>query len=394
MSDFSSWHNLIDITIAQDGNASSTHWDPLRVQDYDPPSNFADQLNDSTSAIFVDASAPNALLTLPVDTNSGMETFAAIVGVRPQDLFGICLVLFLAIVGATMVISLLIWGLDHIGIMIIGKREKGSPFGSRSPAYMPPSKDTDKLGTSPADEDATSTLGHFLFRTTSIPFPSALGKKWWKVSMIPSSLHGSILHGNLVRILILFHLPLTVFSSYQFANAHSQSSLASVILACVAFVVFSIGIPIFLIIRLFTTATNKLYDETRTLMTLGPLYNHYGHGSQLFACMFFANNLIYGIVIGCGQKSGTAQAVVILVAEVLSSLGTSVWLPWGRGATMGLISFFFCVARITVAVLLVILSPTVSVLHDFGSNLITNVLRRFRSVSQQEAGSRPQFYSF
>lgn len=331
------------------------------MQDFNPPLNFADQLNDSTSTLFVDVSAPNALLMLPENVTAGMESFAAVVGLRPQDLFGICLVLFLAIIGVTIAISLIVWGFDYAGIVLFGKRDKGTPFGTRSPGYMAPSKDSDKNGASPADEDGTSTLGHFLFRSTSIPFPNALSKRWWKVSMVPSSLHGSILHGNLVRILILFHLPLTVFSSYQFANTHSQSSLVSVVLACLAFIVFSIGIPIFLIIRLFTTATNKLYDETRTLMTLGPLYNHYGHGSQLFACIFFANNLIYGIVIGCGQKSGTAQAIVILVAEVMSSLGTSIWLPWGRGATMGLISFFFCVARITVAVLLVILSPTVSV---------------------------------
>ena len=184
---------------------------------------------------------------------------------------------------------------------------------------------------------------------------------------MPSSFHGSLLHGNLVRILVLFHLPLTIFSSYQFANATTQSSLASVILAVISFAVLSIGVPVFLIIRLYTTATNKLYDETRTLMMLGPLYNHFGHGSQLFACIFFANSLIYGITIGCGQKSGTAQAIIVLVTEVATSLSTSIWLPWGRGATMGLISFFFCVGRITVAVLLVILTPTVGTLFVFVS---------------------------
>ncbi|KAG1796459.1 hypothetical protein EV424DRAFT_1547104 [Suillus variegatus] len=55
---------------------------------------------------------------------------------------------------------------------------------------------------------------------------------------------------------------------------------------------------------------------------------------------------------------GTAQAIVILVAEVVSALVTSVWLPWGAGAGMDLISFLFCVARIVVAVLQVILTPT------------------------------------
>ena len=93
---------------------------------------------------------------------------------------------------------------------------------------------------------------------------------------------------------------------------------------------------------------------------LGPLYNSYNHGSQHFACLSLALSLAYGVVIGCGQKSGTAQAIIILVIEVASALATSIWLPWGRGASMGVLSFFFCVARIIVAVLLVILTPVVS----------------------------------
>jgi hypothetical protein len=80
----------------------------------------------------------------------------------------------------------------------------------------------------------------------------------------------------------------------------------------------------------------------------------------MFAGLFFASNLAFGIAIGCGQKSGTAQAVVILVVEVISALVTSIWLPWGYGASMGLISFLFCVGRIVIAVLLVILAPAVN----------------------------------
>jgi len=109
------------------------------------------------------------------------------------------------------------------------------------------------------------------------------------------------------------------------------------------------------------TSTNKLYDETRTLLSLGPLYNHYRHGSQMFASMLFISNLAIGITIGAGQKSGTAQAIIILVVEVVSALVTSIWLPWGTGAGMGLISFLFCVARIVIAVLLIILTPAISI---------------------------------
>jgi hypothetical protein len=65
------------------------------------------------------------------------------------------------------------------------------------------------------------------------------------------------------------------------------------------------------------------------------------------------------MIIGFGQNNGTVQAVLILVVEVLSTLATSVWLPWMNGAQMGVISFMFCVARIIATVLVVILAPAV-----------------------------------
>ena len=155
--------------------------------------------------------------------------------------------------------------------------------------------------------------GHFLFRTSS-RFPTS--RPWWKLRTDIVSFHGSVLQGNLVRILMFFHLPVTIFSCYQMTIGRDNASLASIILAAISFAVFSVLLPIFLILRLTLTNTTKLYDETWTLLSLGPLYNHYRHGSQLFACLLFATNLAFGITIGCGQKSGTAQAIIILVVEV------------------------------------------------------------------------------
>jgi len=121
-----------------------------------------------------------------------------------------------------------------------------------------------------------------------------------------------------------------------------------------------------LLFRLYVTNTSKLYDETWTLLALGPLYNHYRHGSQLFASLLFATNIAFGVTIGCGQRNGTVQAIIILVIEVVSALSTSFWLPWGHGASMGLISFLFCVARIIIAVLMVILAPIVDIADGAG----------------------------
>ncbi|KAI0938161.1 hypothetical protein AcV7_003434 [Taiwanofungus camphoratus] len=353
------WATLTyNITLSQGPAAARERWNPLTVPPYDPPSDFADQLNNVNSPIYIDADAPNLLFQLPSDASSGISSFAWSVGIRPQDLFGICLTLFLAIIAATIVLSSIVWGLDWLISLIHGESSTSALGGSRSPRYSSASKDLlDGVGQLPTDENR-SLNSHLIFRSTTF-FSS--GRPWWRLRTGFVSYHSNILQGNLVRILILFHLPVTIFSCYQMTLGRAHASLASIVLAAISFAVFSVLLPIFLILRLTFTNTTKLYDETWTLLSLGPLYNHYRHGSQLFACLLFATNLAFGLTIGCGQKSGTAQAIIILVVEVFSALGTSVWLPWGQGASMGLISFLFCVARIVIAVLLVILAPIVSV---------------------------------
>ncbi|KAH9899587.1 hypothetical protein C8Q73DRAFT_787452 [Cubamyces lactineus] len=356
------WATLsYNITIAQGKNE---HWNPLTVQPYKPPSNFADQLSDPSSPIYINGSAPNYFFQLPPGTTTGISAFAWSVGLRPQDLFGICLTLFLAIIAATIVLSVLVWLVDLLMSMLSGDGQ-GSTLpgagltGSRSPRYSAASKDMlDGVGLSTAADENRSFNGHFLFRTTS-RFPG--GRPWWRWRSNFVSFHGSVLQGNLIRILLLFHLPITIFSCYQLSLGKAHASTTSLVLAALSFAILSVLIPAFLVLRLTLTRTSKLYDETWTLLSLGPLYNHYRHGSQLFACTLFAINIAFGVTIGFGQKSGTAQAIVILVIEVAAALGTSIWLPWGQGASMGLISFLFCVGRIVIAVLLVILTPVVSI---------------------------------
>ena len=94
-----------------------------------------------------------------------------------------------------------------------------------------------------------------------------------------------------------------------------------------------------------------MYDATRTLLSLGPLYNLYGEGSQRYAAVLLGASLIAGIVIGAGGPSGTAQSIILLLLEIVLALVTSIWLPWGEGASMGGTSFILCVLRIITMVL-------------------------------------------
>ncbi|KAH9960519.1 hypothetical protein BC827DRAFT_1208355 [Russula dissimulans] len=361
------WATLsYNVTLTQ---GSGTHWNPVSAPTFQPPSNFSDQLSDPNSPIYIDSNAPNTLFTLPQSATSGLSSFAYAVGLRPQDLFPVCLVFFLSIVATTIVLSLLVWTLDSIATFSLNALSNGPPknqYGpTRSPPYFTTGKDiADSIpGVQSATDEDRSHSSHFLLKASK---PQGPRKARFRFRLDLSSLHFSVLQGNLVRILMLFHLPVTIFSSYQLTLERDQASSLSIAFAALSLASFSVIIPVLLIFRLFVCSTSKLYDETWTLLALGPLYNLYRHGSQLYACMFFATNLILGMTIGCGQKSAIAQTVIILLIEVISALITSIWLPWGHGASMGLISFLFCVARIVVAVLLVILTPTVSIGTEAG----------------------------
>jgi len=362
----------LDITLTRTGNQH--HWDPVNSS-FSPPPAFVDQIADPNSPIYLDRSVPNVIFTLPPDAKPGMSSFAYTVGIRPQELFPICLILFLGLVAATIVLSVLVWCMDYI---VMSARTPSSGQGhssniTRATIARGLMSIKDPVDTSPvgATEEIKSLTGSAGAGKTRFARPLAGSggssergissqRAWWKLRSDIGALNGSVLHGNLVRLLVWFHLPITVFSCYQMTLPFGSGGATSTVLAALSFLVFSILIPLHLVIRVKYTKTNRLYGQMQTLVSLGPLYNHYRHGSQLFAVLFFATNIAFGITIGAGQKNGTVQAIVILLIEVVSSFVTSIWLPWGGGASMGLISFLLCVARIIIAVLMVILAQAVS----------------------------------
>jgi hypothetical protein len=265
------------------------------VPAYNPPNTFSTQLANTTSPLYIDASAPNTLFTFPTyptEIDRGLPALAAAVGLREQDLFGMCLSTFLAIIGSALVISVFIWAVDWLISSVTSGKSSTRPRG---------------VVLANGDRDRDTKDGHFSSPRSPSPdsqmYPAAATRStghgharrgWWRYRLGQSSFHGSVLHGNLVRVLLLFHLPVTIFSCYQFTLGRSTATTLSIVFAALSFGVFSVGIPLFLIYRVTTTPTGKLYDATRTLLALGPLYNHYGHGSQLFAGLFFANNIAMG----------------------------------------------------------------------------------------------------
>ena len=108
-----------DVSLIQGDEPISKRWDPLQAN-FTSPSGFSGQLGDSTSPLYMDINASNELLMFPDGASSGMPRFAAAVGLRPQDLFGTCLALFLLIVGASIAITSILTVVDWLGTTFCG----------------------------------------------------------------------------------------------------------------------------------------------------------------------------------------------------------------------------------------------------------------------------------
>ncbi|KAK0546267.1 hypothetical protein OC846_005350 [Tilletia horrida] len=173
----------------------------------------------------------------------------------------------------------------------------------------------------------------------------------------PAKLHLSHLHGNVIRVVALFHFPLTILSIWGLQSHDGAHSTVQRALAALFFVVVCLLIPLYACVRIWFASREQLYEDMPTFTQLGPLYNSYAPGAHRYVIALFAWTLIMGIVIGAAQSSGSAQALVLLIFETGMSIATNLWLPWGEGANMGPAAFVGSVLRIITAVLLVLLSP-------------------------------------
>ena len=352
------WADLVgNVTIVEGANSHPA----VVPTNYTVPANFKSQMSNPYYPLYLDPTAPNPLLDLH-GAESGMPSFALALGLHDQDLFGTCLTIFLALVGGVGILSLFIW-LLHGLVEYMGTE-------TRRPAY---SRHQSTLGSSPA----VSLGGKEVYEPRnhgwdgpalhSVPAQksqsagtSKLRKVWFRFRRKgeAGAFHAAALYGNLIRLILLFHLPITAFSIYQLTL--SKASTVSRAFAGLAFVFISVLIPAFLMWRVHRTPGGKLYDASRTLLSLGPLYNEYVEGKQMFRVGPLLASLVEGIAIGAGQKSGLAQSVVILVVELAMLISGGAWYPWGEGASMGAPSSIIGIAKVVSVVLVMLLASQVS----------------------------------
>ncbi|BEJ17770.1 hypothetical protein CspHIS471_0700380 [Cutaneotrichosporon sp. HIS471] len=356
----SAWANLVwNVSIVSDEHPSAypTNWSA--------PDDMKSHVTDPKHALYLNESAKPRLLDLD-RTRDGMLSWARMVGLRPQDLFGTCLTLFLMLAAVIVVFSLLMWLIHWLTeafgpepTKLVTTRSKHIPrhsSGGMSAATM-----SSKEWNQSADF-ATQPVGVPLRQNAQAK--AAVPSRWHRTRkrFMPrgeaGAFHFSALYGNLLRLIITFHFPVTAFSMYQLTL--KTASVVSKVFAALAFAFISVLIPTFIMFKISRTPTGKLYEAARTLLALGTVYNVYEPEKQLYRTLPLFGSLASGIVIGAGQKSGLAQTIVLIVVELASFITTTFWSPWGQGASMGSYVFFVSVVRIASIVLTMVMSKEVN----------------------------------
>jgi hypothetical protein len=334
------WSALLgNVTLVEDSPVSASHAQALL-----PSGDIGAQMGNSSSPLFMDERMPNNLLDLGA-VYTGIEAYARMIGLRESQLFGTCLAIWLLIIAAVAVASLLAYGVDVAAEAWVRRQRQEE-------VNLEPTEVKGGKGGMLVDAD-----GHLRDGSRgAYGFLGALpGMRTFRGA---SQLHRKALHGNVIRALALFHFPITILSVWQFARADGHST-TSVALAALAYALVSVLAPLYLLWRIARADTSKLYDDVSTLIALGPVYNTFSPGSQLFCAVTFGHSFVLGTVIGAGQRSGSAQAIILLVLELLLALAYGLWLPYAEGAMNGPVSFLCSVVRVISAVLLVLLTPLV-----------------------------------
>ena len=352
-----------DITVI---SSISSHHLSGYPNNYTAPSTYAKKMSDPKYPLYLDPTAYNPILDLHGST-PGLQSFATAIGLRDVDLFATSMVVFMAITAVVLVISLVIWILHAVveyfsahrrnvsQSVIAGKRNSslGSNLEGLARKEAPNSQDVPTTG-------ALHTLAHGTGSREAIHAPSRSRRVWlrFRPKGEAGAFHAAALYGNLLRLVIIFHFPVTAFSVYQLSL--SEATIVSRVFAALALLLISVLIPAFIMWKIFKTPTGKLYDATRTLLSLGTMYNVYVEGKQMFRIFPMLASLVEGIVVGAGQKSGLAQAIVLVIVEMAMLILSAFWYPWGEGASMGAPSAMLGITRVVSLVFALLLSKEVS----------------------------------
>lgn len=318
-----------------------------------PQQPFEDALRGTVASpmrMYPDLPSSKSKLMNLAGAKNGLSAYARAGGLQPNDAFWRCLLLWLIIVAALMAISFVAYMFAVLWDVRLQRAKQ------REEQYLAPMvHDTHEheITVDELTEGSAKTRSRTLRRERRRARSSDR-------SLLRHNIHAAALHGNILRVLALFHLPLTLFAVYAFTSAdRASTSNTTVAIAALAFVLLSVLFPSYIVLVLWRTPTQRLYEDRTTFHMYGPLYNTYAPGSELYAGVVFAHSLVVGTVIGVQRLSGNAQSIVLVAIEIGMLLLSTLWLPWGRGAMMWAVNFGVCVLRVAAAVLVALDMPLV-----------------------------------
>lgn len=167
--------------------------------------------------------------------------------------------------------------------------------------------------------------------------------------------------GNVIRIVFsYFLLPITSLSMFQLVIAGS-SPPATVALA--ALLLFTLVIFAGWLLRVVATSRPRsfLFDDLRTVLLYGSLYNTYSDDAATFALVPVLLTFVRGIGIGAVQPSGIAQIVLLAICEVINIVTLHAFRPFHSPTSMNAYHTFFAGVRFISILLMVAFAPSLGV---------------------------------
>ena len=167
--------------------------------------------------------------------------------------------------------------------------------------------------------------------------------------------------GNVIRIVFsYFLLPITSLSMFQLVIAGSSDPVT---VALAALLLFTLVIFAAWLLRVVATSRPRsfLFDDLRTVLLYGSLYNTYSDDAATFALVPVLLTFVRGIGIGAVQPSGIAQIVLLAICEVINIVTLHAFRPFHSPTSMNAYHTFFAGVRFTSILLMVAFAPSLGV---------------------------------
>lgn len=167
--------------------------------------------------------------------------------------------------------------------------------------------------------------------------------------------------GNVVRIVLNYFLfPIVALSTFQLVVA-GDSPAYTVALAVVTLILI-LGFAGWLLYLIATTKPRAfLFDDLRTVLLYGPLYNTYSDEAAAFALIPVLLSLIRGIAVGAVQPAGVAQVVLLAICEIVQMMTIHAFRPFHSPTSMNAYHTLFSALRLITVLLMVAFIPSLGV---------------------------------